>query len=198
MTRLKAITIKGYRSIKDQITIRFPSYVPIVLIGENNVGKSNIVSAMDLILGELWPGSHEPEDHEFWGRDPSNGPIEISTEFESLNVPHYSQTIDVYGFRWIYDPNAPDEKCKFRAQTSLGRDDRYVRNEMREQCTCIVIGADRRLSYQLSYASKWTLLSKLMRKFHRHLTSDPRRVEQLKEKFTFGLQRRLIDKASAG
>ena len=182
MARLKAITIKGYRSIRDRIIIRFPPHVPIVLIGENNAGKSNIVSAMDLILGELWPGSHEPEDHEFWNRNPSNGPIEISAEFEPFNVPYYGQTIDVHGFRWVYDPNAPDEKCKFRAQTSLG-DDRYVRNAMRDQCTCIVIGAERRLSYQLSYASKWTLLSKLMHKFHQHLTSDPERVKQLKEKF---------------
>jgi len=182
MARLKAITIKGYRSIRDQITIHFPSQTPIVLIGENNVGKSNIVSAMDLILGEAWPGNHEPEDHEFWNRNPSNGPIEISTEFEPFNVPHRDQTMSVYGFHWTCDMNAPDEKCKFRAQTSLG-DNRYVRNEIREQCTCIVIGADRRLSYQLSYASKWTLLSKLMRKFHRHLTSDPQRVGQLKERF---------------
>lgn len=182
MARLRAITIKGYRSIRDQITIRFPSQVPqvpTILIGENNVGKSNVVSAMDLILGEFWPGSHEPEDHEFWDRDPSNGPIEIYAEFEPFGIPSRGES--VAGLRWVYDPNSADEKCKFRAETSTG--EKYVRTEMRDQCTCVVVGADRRLSYQLSYASKWTLLSKLMRKFHRHLTSDLQRVEQLKEKF---------------
>ena len=182
MARLKAITIRGYRSIRDQITIRFPPNVPVVLIGENNVGKSNIISAMDLILGETWPGNYEPDDHEFWDRKPSNGPIEIRTEFEPFSIPDgRGSAINVRGFRWVYDPSSSGEKCIFHAETSSG--ERYVVNEMRDRCTCIVVGADRRLSYQLSYASKWTLLSKLMRKFHRYLTSDPERVKQLKEKF---------------
>lgn len=178
MARLRALTIKGYRSIRDEITIRFPPNKPVVLIGENNAGKSNIIYAMDLILGETWPGNHEPEDHEFWNRDPSNGPIEIRVEFEQFEY----QGNDVHEFYWVYDPNAPGEKCWFRAKTS-SNDDQYVRNDMREQLTCIVVGADRRLSYQLSYASKWTLLSKLMRKFHQHLKADPQIVEKLKQKF---------------
>lgn len=177
MARLKKLTIKGYRSIKDEITINFPENVPLVLVGENNVGKSNIVRALELILGETWPGSREPEDHEFWDRNPNNGPIEITCEFEGLCV----SNTQIKAFRWKYDPNSQGEKCEFRALTNTG--ERYVSSEMRDQCMCIVVGADRRLSYHLSYASKFTLLSKLMRKFHSCLIQDQNRVAMLKQKF---------------
>ena len=55
--------------MKDQICIHFPEKTPVVLVGENNAGKSNIVRALDLILGEMWPKTREPEDHEFWGSE---------------------------------------------------------------------------------------------------------------------------------
>lgn len=182
MTRVMELAIKGYRSIKDQIVVRFPANTPIVLVGENNAGKSNIVRALDLVLGESWPGTREPEDHDFWDRTPSNGPIEIHTDVSEFPATDRSgRTFQVRGFRWIYNQDALDEKCKFRALTAT--DERYVSNEMRDQCMCIVVGADRRLSYQLSYSSKWTLLSKLMRKFHAHLTQEEERVNRLKQKF---------------
>jgi putative ATP-dependent endonuclease of OLD family len=47
----------------------------------------------------------------------------------------------------------------------------------------MMIGADRRLTYQLSYTSKWTFLSKLMRKFHESLVAEPDRVARLKDQF---------------
>lgn len=46
-----------------------------------------------------------------------------------------------------------------------------------------MLDADRRLNYQLSYTSKYTLLSKLMRRFHSSLISNEARIENLKEKF---------------
>ena len=47
----------------------------------------------------------------------------------------------------------------------------------------MVLKADRRLSYQLSYASKWTLLSRLMRKFHQSLVDDELRLQRLQMLF---------------
>lgn len=177
MARLTQVTIKSYRSIEDEISIRFPEKVPLILVGENNAGKSNIVRALELILGETWPGSKEPEDHDFWDRNPNNSPIEITCEFEGFSV----SGKQVNKLLWTYDPSAQSEKCKFRAV--IDGEEKYVSNEMRDQCMCIVVGADRRLSYHLSYASKFTLLSKLMRKFHSHLMKDCDKVNQLKQKF---------------
>ncbi|MBN2186361.1 MAG: AAA family ATPase [Dehalococcoidia bacterium] len=179
MARVTGLTIKGYRSIKDEITVRFPENTPIVMVGENNTGKSNIVRALDLILGEWWPGNREPDDHEFWNREPSSGPIEICTNIDGI-TDKFNNPINY--FRWSYDQGAPpDEKCKFHAITDTS--EFRISSDIRDKCVCILVGADRRLSYQLSYTNKWTLLSKLMRKFHDHLTQDEDRVNRLKQEF---------------
>jgi putative ATP-dependent endonuclease of OLD family len=64
-----------------------------------------------------------------------------------------------------------------------GEESSWVSNEVRDQCFCIVVGADRRLSYQLSYSSKYTFLSRLMRRFHEALTEDSDRVDGLRGAF---------------
>ncbi|MCJ7515567.1 MAG: AAA family ATPase [Dehalococcoidia bacterium] len=179
MARVTELTIKGYRSIKDEITVRFPKNTPVVLVGENNAGKSNIVRALDLVLGEFWPGNREPDDHEFWDREPSNGPIEICTNIDGITDKNNNP---INCFRWSYDQSAPpDEKCKFHAITDTSKF--RIASDIRDKCVCVLVSADRRLSYQLSYSTKWTLLSKLMRKFHDHLTQDEDRVSHLKQEF---------------
>ena len=52
MPKLNQIIIENYRSIKGPIVINFPENTPVVLIGENNTGKTNILRAIDLIFGE--------------------------------------------------------------------------------------------------------------------------------------------------
>lgn len=178
MVRLSELRIKGYRSIKDQCVIRFPEDAPLVLIGENNAGKSNVVKALDVILGEMWPASREPEDHEFWDRDPLGGRIEIEVFWDGLEC---ERNGPIRSICLIHSPTESAEPF-FKALTPA-EGQVYVSKKLRQQCQAIVIGADRRLSYQLSYTSKWTLLSKLMRKFHDHLVSDPARVERLKAEF---------------
>lgn len=49
MVRINRLRIKGYRSIGDSIEICFPPDQPVVLVGENNAGKSNIVKALQLV-----------------------------------------------------------------------------------------------------------------------------------------------------
>ena len=184
MARLTKLTVMNYRSVGDRIEVTLPRGVPPVLVGENNAGKSNIVRALDLLLGETWPGTHEPEDHEFWGRAPERT-IEITASFE--NAGWYDRQGNCTGvlekLRWTYRPTEEGDKCKFEAICTGGSAPRFVSNGTRDQCVCVVVGADRRLSYQLSYVSKWTLLSRLMRKFHGCLISDPERVERLKNQF---------------
>ncbi len=175
--RLKWCTIEGYKSIRDQIVIQFPQDKPLVLVGENNAGKSNIVSALDLVLGEYWPGTQSPEDHDFWGRDSKNGEIYIEVGLTGVKDPRYDQP--VFSLKWEY---GPDGEVKFRARLD-NDNEKWVNNEIRDQLMLITIGADRRLNYQLSYTSKYTFLSKLMRKFHGALTSDNDRVARLRKAF---------------
>lgn len=92
MARIRFLRIKRYRSIKEEITIKFPENEPVVIIGENNSGKSNIVRALDILFGEFWPGNKAVEDHDFWARDPSNGPIQIDAGMENLNFMSLSKS----------------------------------------------------------------------------------------------------------
>lgn len=182
MASIKSLRITGYRSIKEEIEINFPKKCPLVLLGENNAGKSNIIRAIDILQGEMWPGSKDPEDHDFWDRDCKNGKIEIEADFDDLTYKDNNGNEHlVSSIYWYCDPSNSDNKVEYRANTLQGA--RYVSNELRNGCICMVLGADRRLNYQLSYSSKYTLLSKLMRKFHSSLISDDDRVNNLKDKF---------------
>lgn len=179
MATLTALELQNYRSISGPLTIDFPSRTPVILVGENNTGKSNVVKGLNLLLGSFWPGNHDPEDHEFFNRDRSKN-IRIVARFDPD---------DPFGGRyeeieWEFDPDA---------QTSSyfghpGR--RFIRGDDRDTCVCVILEADRNLSYQLSYGSKYTLLSKLMHKFHKALvqrveTRDElqRLFQEIKERF---------------
>jgi putative ATP-dependent endonuclease of OLD family len=59
-----------------------------------------------------------------------------------------------------------------------------VKNQMRGALAAAVLDADRRLDYQLSYASKYTMLSKLMHRFHERLLADPARKQKLAKIFS--------------
>jgi len=180
MVRLKKISIQNYRSVKERIQVNFPPDVPLVLIGDNNVGKSNILRAMNLLLGEFWPGNYQPEDHEFWNRDKSNTPIEISAEFEPFND---GKENIIHQIVWRYSPNNHNQESPYYRAIDQYSNEKYISNDLRDKCISITVSADRRLSYQLSYTSKYTLLSKLMRKFHGALTVDQNRVSRLKNEF---------------
>lgn len=89
MAKIKYIRITNYRSIGDEtVVLRMPDDAPLVLVGPNNAGKSNIATAVDLVLGERWPGNDDPQDHEFHNRDTSI-PISIEIDFEGLNYVDY-------------------------------------------------------------------------------------------------------------
>lgn len=145
-----------------------PEDSPLVLIGENNAGKSNIVRGLDLVLGQTWTGNHDPEDHEFFGRDRTLE-IEIVASFDR-NDPlagRYTQVI------WSYGMEVEGEAAHRVAPSRYdGRRTDYMSNDIKSSCVCVVIEADRNLNYHLSYASKYTFLSRLMHRFHKALTDD--------------------------
>jgi len=145
------------------VEILFPEKVPVVLVGENNSGKSNIVRALQLPLGQFWPGSHEPEDFEFFGRDRETV-ISIEVDFDRD---------DLLGGRfkrvsWGYN-SKNDPPVSFSGSLLSGGTG-WVKNTDRDTCMCIVLEAERNLRYQLSYSSKYTFLSRLMHRFHQRMT----------------------------
>jgi putative ATP-dependent endonuclease of OLD family len=60
--RVTSLRIRNLRSIgMEPVTVRFPEEGTLVLLGENNAGKSNITKALDILFGEMWPGSRQLE-----------------------------------------------------------------------------------------------------------------------------------------
>lgn len=172
MARLKKLIIEGYRSV-GHAELVFPDEGPLVLIGENNAGKSNIIRSIDLLCGEMWPSSHAPEDNEFYQRD-RNRIIEIRAEF-SEPLGRWEEIC------WRYDSNA-DPEVSFGGVNYVG-EIKWMKGEEREELIAVTIGADRRLSYQLSYTSKYTMLSKLMHRFHKAMLGSRAVRDALEEVF---------------
>lgn len=165
MARIIEVEVTNYRSVEGPVVLRFPERCPIVLIGENNVGKSNYLRALNLVLGGFWPGNHDPEDNEFYNRERERN-IQIVVRFDEDDP--LGRYADV---TWGYDAQAREPYyLGFRDHHGNGRG--YVKTEDREQCTCVLLEAERELRYQLSYTSKYTLLSKLMHKFHHALMEE--------------------------
>lgn len=179
MPRITALEIQNYRSIGDIIRVEVPEGQPIVLVGENNSGKSNVIRALDLVLGARWPGNHDPEDHEFHLRDRTR---EISIAVEFATGDRFGGTYT--DMLWQYDETGPGDPVDYGvAPSRRGRDMDWVNGDDRDECVCMVVEADRNLDYHLSYRSKYTLLSKLMHSFHKELTEDQETKEELEELF---------------
>jgi putative ATP-dependent endonuclease of OLD family len=177
MAILVSITLANYRSIQGPLQIKFPRSCPVILLGENNAGKSNIVKGVNLLLGNFWPGSHDPKDHEFYDRDRTRT-IRLTAEFS---------TTDRLGGRytkrhWMYDPT--QKEPFFRGYPGrYGNFDGFISGDDRDTCVCVVLEAERNLGYQLSYSSKFTLLSRLMHKFHKALAGRAQTKAELETLF---------------
>ena len=84
--KLQRIAVDHYRSI-EHVEIEFPVGKPVVLFGPNNAGKSNILSAIDRLLGERYPTYIEMLDSDFYMRNKALYPSSmIQATFEE---PYY-------------------------------------------------------------------------------------------------------------
>jgi len=180
--RVSDVFIKNYKSIgSETLRVRLPSDGPLVVLGENNAGKSNIAKAIELILGERWAGSVQLDDHDFYGRDPDGIEVQIAVNVSGIECPKCHQG-EVKRIHWRYDEQGEEGPVKYsRSCTSC--QSTFMSNEIKGQLGCILIGADRRLHYQLSYTSKYTFLARLMTSFHDAMKSNATVEATLKELF---------------
>lgn len=99
---LSKLIINNYRSIKE-LSLKFEKGKNVI-VGKNNAGKSNIIKAIDLILGENSPTWHKSDN--ITGNDFFNGntkePIFIFCELERDvdEVLDYNQIYQCIGFKY--------------------------------------------------------------------------------------------------
>jgi len=173
MAAIGKIVIDNFRSVK-HAALGFPENAPLILVGENNAGKSNIIAAVDIILGEMHPKYRQIEQKDYYQRMPCN--IEIKAELREPLGGKYHKLI----WKHNYNEDDPNEFCGIDA---YGTSTKYIKTEARDELTCVLISAERTLNYQLSYQTKWTMLSKLMHRFHQELQKNTEIVDALKGKF---------------
>lgn len=189
--RIERLWVQNLRSVgNDWVTVDFPETGTLVLLGENNAGKSNITRALDILFGDMWPGSRRLEEHDFHGRDSDGIAIRVGAHVSGVPCPYCGG--EVSSFKWEHDQSSPEaggDPVTYSFACSNDYCQRtFVKKEMRTALSASVLDADRRLDYQLSYASKFTMLSKLMHRFHERLLADPGRKDQLTKLFS-----RLVD-----
>ena len=83
--KLETLTIKNFRSIKGPLTVLF-SDTKTVLVGKNNSGKTNILKALEILLGEKWPYYFDIEEKDFF--DPKEK-IEIKAVISGITKEDY-------------------------------------------------------------------------------------------------------------
>lgn len=162
--RIVYVRIKNWRSIK---SVEFAPADVSVLVGSNNAGKTNILCAINFILGDRWPMPANLQDSDYYAGD-RNRDIIISLY---LDHPRYSK-IEFDTSRAQYQLQAFD-----RAQNAV----RGFSNAMREEIAFAYVDAARNFDRQFSL-SRWSLFGQALRSLHSVLKADGPRLADLRGK----------------
>ncbi len=106
------IVIENYRSIKK---LDFQPKNFCAFVGENNVGKSNILSAINLVLGERWAPNQVSIDDVCNHDETLNLLIQIYFD-NPITHTYYGNDLDIAGFGLEYNYNNGATMCIFRSK----------------------------------------------------------------------------------
>jgi putative ATP-dependent endonuclease of the OLD family len=170
---ISKIYIKNFRSIKN---LEFEPRNLCALVGQNNVGKSNILLAIDMLLGEQWP-TYRIKAEDIYGNDDTLT-VQIKIMFDSP-IPHkyYGTTYEVYGLHLEYGPTTQSIYClNEREQIITNRSGTpiYANNITRANVPCVLIEVDRDLEKELR-GSQWTIFGRLLKEIEKDFTSNETR-----------------------
>lgn len=202
--RLRRVKIENYRSIQ-RADFTVPALCP--LIGTNNCGKSNILRAIDLVLGDSWPGTRSVDDKDFYGYD-SDRDISISLWFnEAREVSgDLGDPKPFTGIKLVFTKYKRAEGVKKRGdrRTEFFCIDDYeepvkvlrkskgpkpylatanVSREIREALPTVLVDVDRNAAYHLS-GGAWSILGRLLKHISQELKTDKARFAEFKSKFS--------------
>lgn len=166
---IRTLRIEHFRSIsKLEITLGHIN----ALVGRNNAGKSNIMRALSIILGETWPS--RPFTEKDFHRHDTKVPISITVMFDGP----LACDPEVYGFRLTY--RSAKEEQEYYAVDPEGEDilsgrgwPKRVTKEMREEVSLLYLGIDRQAEKQLR-PTQWTLYGRLLKRIEAKLKDTDR------------------------
>jgi putative ATP-dependent endonuclease of OLD family len=154
---IKTLSIKNFRSIKELVIN--PKDLT-ALIGPNSAGKTNVLKAIDLVLGEGWTTKAKVAKELF---NDINKDIEIRIDFTEpiSHNDNYKGNVSVnyITLNMTYYPNL---HCDIKLWSEGNAKPFYVNEEFKKNCHFIYIPSNRDLASQMR-VSNWTLLGKLMK-----------------------------------
>ncbi|WP_181182774.1 MULTISPECIES: AAA family ATPase [unclassified Mesorhizobium] len=161
--KISRVQIANWRSIKH---IDFYPQDICILVGANNAGKTNILSAINFLLGERWPMPGNLDDSDYYGRDRDNE-IHIRLTLEHPNV----SSIDFDTSKAQYTLIAIDNR---------GYGIRGFNNTMREELAFAYVDAGRNYDRQFSN-SRWSIFGQALRHLHATLKQNGEQLAKLRE-----------------
>lgn len=167
--KVENIRIEKYRSIED-VSLSMPKDAPLILFGPNNAGKSNILSAIDRILGERWPVNIEMTDSDYFMRDSARYPCSaISATFDDDIYQSKYGSSNTIGVEYWYPGYTGEESRLFQG----GGEKTYgFGNSQRARCRSYLIQANRNIDSALSYGNRYSLLSNFTHAIHTFLAKE--------------------------
>lgn len=168
--KIEKIKIQNYKSIKN-IDIFVSPFVN-VFIGENSVGKSNIFSAIEWLLGPTYPSFNNIRSEDYYRGD-DDLPIQVALTFDDGNTLEMtSEWVDYRG----------------NIKSGLNLDKGYVTDDVRQRYVSASIGADRRLAENPA-TNRWTLMGRLLldinKRFQEEMMTDPSSGATIKKTLFF-------------
>lgn len=168
---IKKLIIKNYRSIEN-LEVELTGLN--ALIGPNSSGKTNILKALDLIIGATYPTVRSFDESDFYKHE-RNRKIRIEVKFEK---PVSWKSNYVWGFRLEFNGS----ECDYFALGEDGSTLHYdkegreikVTNEMREKVSMMYLSLDRQAHQQIS-PSQWKIYGKLLKHIADKIPDDSKR-----------------------
>jgi putative ATP-dependent endonuclease of OLD family len=198
--QIKRIHIENFRSIK---MLDFEPGQYCVLIGENNSGKSNILRALNLALGETWPTERSFSEEDFHNQVTGNdiviqvffdetveerrnnckleiGGIELRCKAYKRRVgqkPAGTLTTDYYCIqpngKQVQYPDEPLQKGKKHTGQWLPY---RVSRELRDRFPLIYVGVQREYDRH-GPTSRWSVLRRLLNEVNTAFLNDKSQIE---------------------
>lgn len=194
--RISKLSIQNYRSIKD-LTLE-PGKL-CALVGPNGVGKSNVLKAIDIVLGERYPTKRVFSKDDFYDRN-FNEYIRIQIEFseplDECRLTNYEtrQKENCKPTKLMFshteNENVSDfEKTQFLAFDSDGNK-YWAAGVARDQVSFVYIPSERKLEKQMT-VSQWTLLGKILKKVDENFRSknNKNEISQKEKKFRTAMEK---------
>lgn len=170
MARIRQVEIENFRSIR---RLAFEPGTLCALVGANNAGKSNILAAINLVIGPRWPTEGSFTENDCYQMD-KKAPMRIRVDVEAVN--DHGRTLQIsLGF-------GQDEDGAYKLSHRLGAGpwSPHTKREYREACPLIRLGIDRSIRQQQA-TNRWTLLGRLLLEINDQLRRSPEKMREFEE-----------------